>query len=117
MFALGTVLGCSIEGTRQLGDTCLMQRECASPLRCEVTSDGNARCVTPTRLDVVLPDVSAVEDTGPADMGPVDTGPADTGPPDTGPADTGPPDTGPADTGQPDTGPADTGNDVVDATD
>lgn len=53
--------GCSIEGTRQRGDECLQDRECVSPLRCEVTTNGTSRCVTPTRLDAGPPvDVVAV---------------------------------------------------------
>ena len=35
-----TLVGCTIEGTRQRGDECLQDRECVSPLRCEVTPDG-----------------------------------------------------------------------------
>ena len=53
---LGVALvGCSIEGTRQRGDECLQDRECVSPLRCEVTPDGRSLCVAPTRLDAGSP--------------------------------------------------------------
>ncbi|MDB4930360.1 MAG: hypothetical protein JWM10_2844, partial [Myxococcaceae bacterium] len=47
--------GCTIEGTRQRGDECLQDRECVSPLRCEVTPDGRSLCVTPVRLDAGAP--------------------------------------------------------------
>ena len=49
---LALLAGCTIEGSRQAGDPCLMSRECASPLRCEVTSEGVARCVPPVRLEL-----------------------------------------------------------------
>ncbi len=66
------VSGCSIEGTRQRGDECLQDRECVAPLRCEVTTNGTSRCVTPTRLDAGPPvDVGAVAadaGTPPVDM-------------------------------------------------
>ena len=53
--ALGLALAsCTIERTRQLGDDCLMDRECASGLRCQSTSDGTLRCVAPARFDVTL---------------------------------------------------------------
>ena len=63
--------GCSIEGTRQRGDECLQDRECVSPLRCEVTTDGRSLCVTPTRLDA---GTAPAVDAGAADAGtpPVD---------------------------------------------
>jgi len=69
---LGVALGgCSIEGTRQRGDECLQDRECVSPLRCEVTPDGRSLCVAPTRLDAGSPvDAGAPADAGPA---PTDT--------------------------------------------
>lgn len=64
---LGVTLGgCSIEGTRQRGDECLQDRECVSPLRCEVTPDGRSLCVTPTRLDGGSPVDAGAADTGPA---------------------------------------------------
>jgi hypothetical protein len=61
-----TLLGCSIEGTRQRGDECLQDRECVSPLRCEVTPDGRSLCVTPTRLDAGSPVDAGAADAGPA---------------------------------------------------
>ena len=72
--------GCSIEGTRQRGDECLQDRECVSPLRCEVTTNGTSRCVTPTRLDAGPPVyvVVAAPDAGTA---PVDMPPAPDVPP------------------------------------
>lgn len=59
--------GCSIENTRQQGDHCLMDRECASGLRCEVTASGVGRCVAPVRLDVPAVPVDAVVDAPAAD--------------------------------------------------
>lgn len=71
--------GCSIEGTRQRGDECLQDRECVAPLRCEITTNGTSRCVTPTRLDAGPPvDVVVAVDAGPP---PVDMPPADMPPP------------------------------------
>ncbi len=53
--ALGLALaGCTIERTRQLGDDCLMDRECASGLRCQSSLDGTLRCTSPARFDVPL---------------------------------------------------------------
>jgi hypothetical protein len=53
--ALGLALaGCTIERTRQLGDDCLMDRECASGLRCQTSVDGTSRCIAPVRFDVPL---------------------------------------------------------------
>lgn len=49
---------CTIEHTRQLGDECLQTRECAEPLRCEVTTEGVSRCVAPVRIGP-FPDASA----------------------------------------------------------
>jgi hypothetical protein len=66
VFALA---GCSIEGTRQQGDSCLSDRECAARLRCEVTPSGVSRCVLPTVLDASpesappTPDTATVPDT------------------------------------------------------
>jgi hypothetical protein len=73
--------GCSIEGTRQRGDECLQDRECVSPLRCEVTTDGRSLCVSATRLDAGPPvDLGAPPvDSGPA---PVDAGPGPVDAPD-----------------------------------
>ncbi len=76
--------GCTVEGSRQAGDTCLMARECAAPLRCEVTSEGVARCVPPVRLE--LPDAAA-PDAAP-DVAPVDAAPD--APPDVAPMDAAP---------------------------
>lgn len=56
------VLGaCSIEGARQIGDTCLSDRECASPLRCELTATGSMRCVSPVSVDAAVAEVGAVD--------------------------------------------------------
>jgi len=57
--ALAALAGCTVEGSRQAGDPCLMSRECAAPLRCELTSEGVSRCVPPVRLDLPAPDASA----------------------------------------------------------
>jgi len=104
--------GCSIEGTRQRGDECLQDRECVAPLRCEVTTNGTSRCVTPTRLDAGPPVdvVTAAPDAGTL---PVDMPPA----PDVPPAvDVPPP---PVDIGAAlvDSGAADAGVDPADADD
>ena len=61
-----TLVGCTIEGTRQRGDECLQDRECVSPLRCEVTPDGRSLCVSPTRLDAGAPIDTGAADTGAA---------------------------------------------------
>ena len=58
ILALGA---CSVEGARQAGDTCLNDRECASPLRCELTAAGAMRCVQPARVDAAVPDVPATD--------------------------------------------------------
>ena len=42
------LVGCSIEGTRQSGDTCLSTRECATGLVCVYTVTGDNRCAAPT---------------------------------------------------------------------
>jgi hypothetical protein len=62
LLALG---GCSVEGARQVGDTCLNDRECAPPLRCELTAGGSQRCVAPVRIDAAVPDVPAAPDLPP----------------------------------------------------
>ena len=59
VFALAS---CTIERTRQLDDPCLMDRECAAGLRCQIAADGTARCLAQARFDVALipaADVSA----------------------------------------------------------
>lgn len=82
--ALAALLaGCTIEGSRQAGDPCLMARECASPLRCEVTSEGVSRCVPPVRLDLPPPDAAAPDAAAPdaaPDLAPMDA-PPDVAPP------------------------------------
>lgn len=60
--------GCSIEGARRAGDLCLNDRECASPLRCELGPTGSSRCVVPVRVDASLADAPSAVDAGePAD--------------------------------------------------
>ncbi len=54
--------GCSVEGERQLGDECIRDRECATSLRCELSSSGVSRCAATVRLDA-SPGPAAV-DTG-----------------------------------------------------
>ncbi len=46
--ALGALTGCSIDGTRQIGDTCLSTRECASGLVCVYSVAGDNICADPT---------------------------------------------------------------------
>lgn len=72
-----TLGGCSIEGTRQRGDECLQDRECVSPLRCEVTPDGRSLCVYPTRLDAGVPTDVGAADAGVAPVGMDVTAPSD----------------------------------------
>lgn len=50
-----------MEGARQAGDTCLNDRECASPLRCELTPAGAMRCVQPVRVDAAVADIPATD--------------------------------------------------------
>ena len=77
---LGSVgVGCTVEASQQLGDECLMTRECVAPLRCELTAEGVSRCAAPVRFDAG----GLVLDTGPPDTGPPDAGPPDAGPPET----------------------------------
>ncbi len=84
LVALALCAGCTIERTRQLGDDCLMDRECAAGLRCQISSDGTSRCVAPVRFDVpLLPGVDATPDVAP-DVAPdtaQDEPPADALPP------------------------------------
>ena len=56
--------GCSIEGARRAGDLCLNDRECASPLRCELGPSGSSRCVVPVRVDASLADTPTAVDAG-----------------------------------------------------
>lgn len=58
ILALG---GCSVEGARQVGDTCLSDRECVAPLRCELTPAGAQRCVIPARVDASVPPTDVVD--------------------------------------------------------
>lgn len=50
-----------MEGARQIGDTCLSDRECASPLRCELTATGSMRCVSPVSVDAAVAEAGAVD--------------------------------------------------------
>jgi hypothetical protein len=82
--ALAALAGCTVEGSRQAGDSCLMSRECAAPLRCELTAEGVSRCVPPVRLDLPAvdasappPDVAAPPDAPPDVAAPPDAPPMD----------------------------------------
>lgn len=66
ILAVIVLAGCTVEGARQAGDTCLNDRECAAPLRCELTPAGSQRCVQPVRIDAAVADVPAVPDVPPA---------------------------------------------------
>lgn len=59
-----------------MGDTCLSDRECASPLRCELTPTGSMRCVRPSRVDAALEDLVALDAT-PVESGAPEAGAAD----------------------------------------
>ncbi|MBI5514207.1 MAG: hypothetical protein HY909_10590 [Deltaproteobacteria bacterium] len=131
--------GCSIQGTRQQGDTCLSSRECASGLLCEVTPSGPSRCVLPTVLDAAPADGPPTAppdapDAPPADApsadaspdaptpdAPIDAAPTDSprdAAPDSTPPDTTAPDSTPPDTTAPDSAPLDTtASDTVTPTD
>jgi hypothetical protein len=119
--------GCSIQGTRQQGDTCLSSRECAPGLLCEVTPSGPSRCVLPTVLDAAAADgpLTDAPDAPPADApsadaspdapmadAPMDAAPPTDSPrdvtPDSTPPDTTAPDSTPPDTTAPDSTPLDT---------
>jgi len=52
--AVFALANCTIESTRQLDDPCLMDRECAAGLRCQIAADGTARCLAQARFDVPL---------------------------------------------------------------
>ena len=78
VFALGCALAglsCTIERSRQAGENCLQDRECAQGLRCELATTGGYQCVTPVRVDANVPPVvdsgtpvtDAAQDTGAAD--------------------------------------------------
>lgn len=78
VFALGCALAglsCSIERSRQAGDSCLQDRECAQGLRCELATSGGYQCVAPVRVDANVPPVvdsgtpvtDAAQDSGAAD--------------------------------------------------
>ena len=60
ILAVFALSACTVEGARQSGDTCLNDRECAAPLRCELTPSGSMRCVQPTRIDASVGDVPDV---------------------------------------------------------
>lgn len=66
--AILALAGCTVEGARQAGDTCLNDRECAASLRCELTPGGSQRCVQSVRVDASLPDAPpATDQPAPAD--------------------------------------------------
>ncbi len=102
--ALCALSACTIEQTRQVGDDCLQDRECAAGLRCQLGSDGLSRCAVPVRFDVPLTD--ATGDT-PADVSAPETTPADVNAPETTAADGSAADASAADGSAPDASPAD----------
>lgn len=79
VFALGCALAglsCSIERSRQAGENCLQDRECAQGLRCELATTGGYQCVAPVRVDANVPPV--VDSGTPITDASVDTGSGDT---------------------------------------
>lgn len=77
---MALLAACSVEGKRQLGDSCLTNRECAAGLVCEFNALGNASCARAVTFDAAFdapgatdtpappPDAVTPDTTGPADV-------------------------------------------------